>query len=70
MFNNPNFKQVHRISSDDPPNHLQRGFKVRIGHIGAINVMPKAELILEVCRKELWKEGVLNEDFDIELEYI
>ncbi|KAF7635102.1 Guanylate cyclase, partial [Meloidogyne graminicola] len=43
------------------------GIKVRIGHIGAINVMPKAEQILEVCRKELWKEGVLNEDFDIEI---
>jgi hypothetical protein len=28
--------------------------------------MPKAELILEICRKELWREGVLNEDFDIE----
>uniref|UniRef100_A0A915MVM4 guanylate cyclase n=1 Tax=Meloidogyne javanica TaxID=6303 RepID=A0A915MVM4_MELJA len=43
------------------------GIKVRVGHIGAINVMPKAEQILEVCRKELWKEGVLNEDFDIEI---
>lgn len=28
--------------------------------------MPKAEQILEICRKELWKEGVLNEDFDVE----
>lgn len=42
---------------------------MRVGHIGAINVMPKAEQILEVCRKELWKEGVLNEDFDIEFVY-
>ena len=38
-----------------------------MGHIGAINVMPKAEAILEICRKELWKEGILGEDFDIEL---
>ncbi|KAL3124922.1 hypothetical protein niasHT_001815 [Heterodera trifolii] len=43
------------------------GIKVRIGHIGAINVMPKAEQILEICRKELWKEGILNEDFDVEI---
>uniref|UniRef100_A0A914GX16 guanylate cyclase n=1 Tax=Globodera rostochiensis TaxID=31243 RepID=A0A914GX16_GLORO len=43
------------------------GFKVRIGHIGAVNVMPKAEQILEICRKELWKEGVLSEDFDVEI---
>lgn len=42
------------------------GTRVRIGHVGAINVMPKAEMILEICRKELWKEGVLNEDFDVE----
>lgn len=41
-------------------------FKVRVGHIGAVNAMPKAEAILEICRKELWKEGVLSEDFDLE----
>lgn len=40
--------------------------KVKVGHIGAINVMPKAEAILDVCRKELWKEGILSEDYDIE----
>uniref|UniRef100_A0A915CU52 Receptor ligand binding region domain-containing protein n=1 Tax=Ditylenchus dipsaci TaxID=166011 RepID=A0A915CU52_9BILA len=43
------------------------GVKVRVGHIGAINVMPKAELILEICRKELWKEGILSDEFDIEI---
>ncbi|KAI6205056.1 hypothetical protein M3Y94_00749300 [Aphelenchoides besseyi] len=42
-------------------------FKVRIGHIGAINVMPKAEAILDVCRKELLREGVLNDEFDVEI---
>ncbi|KAI6173196.1 hypothetical protein M3Y98_01056200 [Aphelenchoides besseyi] len=41
--------------------------KIRIGHIGAINVMPKAEAILEICRKELWREGVLNDEFDVEI---
>lgn len=39
---------------------------VKVGHIGAVNAMPKAEAILEICRKELWKEGILSEDFDIE----
>lgn len=40
--------------------------KVKIAHIGAINVMPKAEAILDICRKELWKEGILSDDFDVE----
>lgn len=40
--------------------------KVKIGHIGAVNVMPKAEAILDICRLELWKEGILSEEFDIE----
>lgn len=38
----------------------------KVGHIGAVNVMPKAEAVLEVCRRELWREGVLNDKFDIE----
>ncbi|KAI6229710.1 Guanylate cyclase [Aphelenchoides fujianensis] len=29
--------------------------------------MPKAEAVLEVCRRELWKEGILNDEFDIEI---
>lgn len=40
--------------------------RVRVGHIGAVNVMPKSEAILEMCRRELWKEGILDKDFDIE----
>jgi hypothetical protein len=40
--------------------------RVRVGHIGAVNAMPKAEAILEMCRRELWKEGILDGDFDIE----
>lgn len=40
--------------------------KVVVGHIGAINAMPKAEAILEIGRKELWKEGILSDDFDLE----
>uniref|UniRef100_A0AC34GW29 Guanylate cyclase n=1 Tax=Panagrolaimus sp. ES5 TaxID=591445 RepID=A0AC34GW29_9BILA len=42
-------------------------YKIRVGHIGAVNVMPKAEAILEICRKELWNEGILNTDFDLEI---
>ena len=73
LFNSPKFRQDKdraNFGSDKAywilANPLS-GNKVRIGHIGAVNVMPKAEQILEICRKELWKEGVLNEDFDIEL---
>lgn len=40
--------------------------KIKVGHIGAINAMPKAEVILEMCRRELWKEGVLSDKFDVE----
>ncbi|CAD5234296.1 unnamed protein product [Bursaphelenchus xylophilus] len=43
------------------------GFKVRVGHIGAIGVMPKADDILAMCRSELWREGILNKNFDIEI---
>uniref|UniRef100_A0A914E701 Guanylate cyclase n=1 Tax=Acrobeloides nanus TaxID=290746 RepID=A0A914E701_9BILA len=29
--------------------------------------MPKAEAILDICRKELWNEGILSDDFDIDI---
>lgn len=38
---------------------------IKIGHIGAIGVMPKAENILDICRKDLWNEGILDENFDV-----
>ncbi|PIO55901.1 hypothetical protein TELCIR_22708, partial [Teladorsagia circumcincta] len=38
---------------------------VRVGHIGAVGYMKNGEKILEISRKELWKDGVLDEDFDI-----
>uniref|UniRef100_A0A914QE74 Receptor ligand binding region domain-containing protein n=1 Tax=Panagrolaimus davidi TaxID=227884 RepID=A0A914QE74_9BILA len=41
--------------------------RVRVGHIGAQNAMPKAEAILEICRKELLNDGILNTDFDVEI---
>uniref|UniRef100_A0A7E4W0S3 Guanylate cyclase n=1 Tax=Panagrellus redivivus TaxID=6233 RepID=A0A7E4W0S3_PANRE len=43
------------------------GIRVKLGHIGALNAMPKAEAILDICRAELWKEGILGDDFDIEI---
>uniref|UniRef100_A0AC35UBX1 Guanylate cyclase n=1 Tax=Rhabditophanes sp. KR3021 TaxID=114890 RepID=A0AC35UBX1_9BILA len=45
----------------------RKGKIIKVGHIGAINVMPKAEQILEMCRKELWRDGILDDEFDIEL---
>ncbi|CAD5223083.1 unnamed protein product [Bursaphelenchus okinawaensis] len=40
---------------------------VKVGHIGAIGVMPKSEEILAMCRDELWKEGILDKMFDIDI---
>uniref|UniRef100_A0A0K0FX55 Guanylate cyclase (inferred by orthology to a zebrafish protein) n=1 Tax=Strongyloides venezuelensis TaxID=75913 RepID=A0A0K0FX55_STRVS len=40
---------------------------IKIGHIGSLNAMPGAESILEMCRNDLWSEGILNDNFDIEL---
>lgn len=42
-------------------------FTVRVGHIGAMNAMPNSDKILEISRAELWKDGILADDFDIEL---
>uniref|UniRef100_A0A0N4ZBT9 Guanylate cyclase n=1 Tax=Parastrongyloides trichosuri TaxID=131310 RepID=A0A0N4ZBT9_PARTI len=42
-------------------------YTLKIGHIGALNAMPGAEIILEMCRKELWNDGVLDETFDVEI---
>uniref|UniRef100_A0A914RIY8 Uncharacterized protein n=1 Tax=Parascaris equorum TaxID=6256 RepID=A0A914RIY8_PAREQ len=42
-------------------------FTVRVGHIGAMNAMPNSDKILEIARTELWKDGILADDFDIEL---
>lgn len=47
-------------------NDKNNSIRVRVGHIGVANLMPKAKEILEICRKELWKEGILSDEFDIE----
>ncbi|CAJ0602195.1 unnamed protein product, partial [Cylicocyclus nassatus] len=46
---------------------FSNGVKVRVGHIGAVGYMKNGEKILEISRKELWNDGVLDEDFDIEI---
>ncbi|KAF8371533.1 gcy-23 [Pristionchus pacificus] len=43
------------------------GIKIRVGHIGAIGAMKNGDKILEMSRKELWKDGYLGEDFDVEI---
>ncbi|KAI1706650.1 receptor family ligand binding region domain-containing protein [Ditylenchus destructor] len=67
----PAFTMTDEMNRQNQANIFGSGhdskIKVKVGHIGAINVMPKAELILEICRRELWKEGILNEEFDIEI---
>lgn len=47
-------------------NNDMKYIRVKVGHIGAVNVLPRADAILEICRKELWKEGILDEEFDLE----
>ncbi|KAK6749640.1 hypothetical protein RB195_001942 [Necator americanus] len=44
-----------------------RGYQVRVGHIGASGFMKNGDKIIEISRKELWKDGVLDDDFDIEI---
>ena len=40
--------------------------QVKVGHIGAQGSMKNAEKILEISRKELIRDGVLGDDFDVE----
>ncbi|VDM46293.1 unnamed protein product [Toxocara canis] len=44
--------------------------KVRVGHIGAMNAMPNSDKILDISRKELLKDGILDEDFDLEFDIL
>uniref|UniRef100_A0A0K0FA18 Guanylate cyclase (inferred by orthology to a C. elegans protein) n=1 Tax=Strongyloides venezuelensis TaxID=75913 RepID=A0A0K0FA18_STRVS len=44
-----------------------KGKIIRVGHIGAMNAMPGAEKILDMSRKELWRDGILDDEFDVEL---
>uniref|UniRef100_A0A0N4Z5Y0 Guanylate cyclase n=1 Tax=Parastrongyloides trichosuri TaxID=131310 RepID=A0A0N4Z5Y0_PARTI len=44
-----------------------KGKVIRVGHIGSSSAMPNAELILDMARKELWRDGILDDEFDIEL---
>ncbi|CAI5449571.1 unnamed protein product [Caenorhabditis angaria] len=43
------------------------GVKVKVGHIGAIGAMKNGEKILELSRKQLLAEGVIGDDFEIEI---
>ncbi len=40
--------------------------KVKLGHIGAVGAMKNADRILDISRRELIKEGILGDDFDVE----
>uniref|UniRef100_A0A0N5BGH1 Guanylate cyclase n=1 Tax=Strongyloides papillosus TaxID=174720 RepID=A0A0N5BGH1_STREA len=44
-----------------------KGKIIKVGHIGSLNAMPNAEVVLEMARKELWRDGILDDDFDVEL---
>uniref|UniRef100_A0A914RZ06 Receptor ligand binding region domain-containing protein n=1 Tax=Parascaris equorum TaxID=6256 RepID=A0A914RZ06_PAREQ len=40
---------------------------VRIGHIGAVGVLPNDYKVLNISRDELYDEGVLGEDLEFEI---
>uniref|UniRef100_A0AC35U5Z3 Guanylate cyclase n=1 Tax=Rhabditophanes sp. KR3021 TaxID=114890 RepID=A0AC35U5Z3_9BILA len=44
-----------------------KGLIIKVGHIGAANAMPGAEKVLDMCRKELWRDGILDDNFDVEI---
>jgi hypothetical protein len=46
--------------------HPSASMTIRVGHIGAVGVMPNGDRVLNISRTELIKEGVLSDDFDIE----
>lgn len=41
-------------------------FMVKIGHIGAMGILPNDEQILNISRLELIEEGLLGKDFDFQ----
>ncbi|CAJ0579547.1 unnamed protein product, partial [Mesorhabditis spiculigera] len=41
--------------------------RIRVGHIGALNALRNDEVVLSASRKSLHQEGILDDDFDIEL---
>uniref|UniRef100_A0A0K0EE46 Guanylate cyclase n=1 Tax=Strongyloides stercoralis TaxID=6248 RepID=A0A0K0EE46_STRER len=59
--------ETNKSSSNDTVFRKGTGKVIRVGHIGSINAMPNAELILDMARKELWRDGILDDEFDIEL---
>ncbi|KAI6221063.1 Guanylate cyclase [Aphelenchoides besseyi] len=44
-------------------------FVIRIGHIGALGLLPNDDKILNMSRMELIEEGVLGKDFDVEIHH-
>lgn len=42
------------------------GLHVKVGHIGALHVMPNGDRVLEIARQELVKEGLLHPNMTIE----
>ncbi|KAK6021069.1 hypothetical protein OSTOST_13270, partial [Ostertagia ostertagi] len=44
-----------------------RRIRIKIGHIGALNALRNDAVVLELSRKSLRKERILDDDFDVEL---
>ncbi|KAK0400351.1 hypothetical protein QR680_003461 [Steinernema hermaphroditum] len=57
--------------TNDPQSEIRRDkngkIKIRIGHIGAVGALPNEDKILNVSRTQLLEEGILGDDFDVEI---
>uniref|UniRef100_A0A914X2T4 Guanylate cyclase n=1 Tax=Plectus sambesii TaxID=2011161 RepID=A0A914X2T4_9BILA len=46
---------------------LSFALNVKIGHIGALHVMPNGDKVLEIAKKELMNDGLLDQNFSFEI---
>lgn len=40
--------------------------RIKVGHIGAVNALRNDAVVLELSRKSLRNERILDDDFDVE----
>lgn len=59
--------ETKKLSANATIMRKGKGKVIKVGHIGSTNSMPNAELILDMAREELWKDGILDDEFDVEI---
>ncbi|TMS39014.1 hypothetical protein L596_005614 [Steinernema carpocapsae] len=57
--------------TNDPGSEIRRDkngqIKIRIGHIGAVGALPSEDKVMNISRTQLLEEGILGDDFDVEI---